>query len=352
MPSSSPNLTSQPSAARHLRALALSRGDPTELVVRRRRCGAGFVYLDEDGKRIRDAATIDRIRALAIPPNYRDVRIAADPDAHLQAIGCDDAGRTQYRYHQKWEAVRERQKIDRLSAISHAIGRIRRRVARDLRRPAGTREKAMAALVTLLDRSYIRIGCEPYVQSGRSRGAATLLKRNVEVGEDGEIRLKFVGKGGREFDFVLHAPALAAAIRELQGIRGRRLFQYRDADGRVRAVRAADANAYLNEIAGAPVTAKDFRTLAATAEAARRLAALAPARRPAARRRQVAAVVREVAELLGNTPAVARKSYVHGELVAAFEERRLAGLSVRAKPRDGRRRGEDLVAALFGAPAA
>jgi DNA topoisomerase-1 len=340
-----------PSGARHLRALALTRGDSTELVVRRRRCGAGFIYLHEGGRRIRDSSTLERIRALAIPPNYRDVRIAADPRAHLQAIGCDDAGRTQYRYHPNWEAVRERQKIDRLSLISHAIGRVRRRLARDLRRPPGNKEKALAALVMLLDRSCIRIGGESYVQSGRSRGAATLLKRNVAIDKD-EIRLRFFGKGGKEFDCSVRAPALAAAIQELMRLPGRRLFQYRDADGRMRAVTAADANAYLNDIAGAPVTAKDFRTLAANAAAATRLAALKPAPEPAARRRQLAGVIREVSELLGNTPAVARKSYVHRELVNAFEDRRLSGVHARATPRDGRRRGEDLVAALFGPPAA
>jgi DNA topoisomerase-1 len=340
-----------PSGARHLRALALTRGHPTQLVVRRRRCGAGFIYLNEGGRRIRDHSTLERIRALAIPPNYRDVRIAANPRAHLQAIGCDDAGRMQYRYHPNWEAVRERQKIDRLSLISHAIGRIRRRLARDLRGPAGAKEKTLAALVMLLDRSCIRIGGESYVRSGRSRGAATLLKRNVAVA-DGEIRLRFFGKGGKEFDCSVRAPALAAVIQELLRLPGRRLFQYRDAGGRIRAVTAADANAYLNDIAGAPVTAKDFRTLAANAAAATRLAALTPAEKPAARRRQLAAVIREVSELLGNTPAVARKSYVHRELVNAFEDRHLPKVHARATPRDGRRRGEDLVAALFGPPAA
>lgn len=349
MPPSSQSLTSLPSGARHLRSLALTRGDAAELVVRRRRCGTGFIYFNEGGRRIRDSSTLERIRALAIPPNYRDVRIAANPRAHLQAVGCDDAGRTQYRYHPNWEEVRERQKIDRLSVISHAIGRIRRRLARDLRRPAGDKDKALAALVMLLDRSYIRIGGESYVHSGRSRGAATLLKRNVEIDND-QIRLRFFGKGGKEFDCLVRAPALALVIQELQRMPGRRLFKYRDADGRIRPVTAADTNAYLNDIAGAPVTAKDFRTLAANAAAAMRLATLTPEAAPAARRRQVAAVIREVSELLGNTPAVARKSYVHRELVKAFEDRHLPRLHASAKPRDSRRRGEDLVAALFGPP--
>lgn len=344
---SSPSDNESSSDAKLLLAVALTRGDAEELMIRRRRCGKGFVYLDEDGGRIRDREVLDRIRSLAIPPNYDDVRIAADPDAHLQAIGRDEAGRTQYRYHPKWEVVRERQKIDRLSAISHAIGRIRRRIGRDIRRPLGSREKTLATLVMLLDRSHIRIGCEGYVHSGRSRGAATLLKRNIEVTGD-TVRLGFRGKGGRELEHFLRAPVLAEAITDLQSVPGRRMFQYRDPAGSIRAVTAADVNAYLNDVAGAAVTAKDFRTLVANAEAARRLGALKPGTTSVSRRRQVAAVCREVAALLGNTPAVVRKSYVHGELVKAFEEERLFRLCARTKPRANLRRGEEVVAALFG----
>lgn len=345
---SSPSDNSSSSEAKLLRAVALTRGDAEELVIRRRRCGKGFVYLGEDGGRIHDHAVLDRIRSLAIPPNYNDVRIAADPGAHLQAIGRDEAGRTQYRYHPKWEVVRERQKIDRLSAISHAIGRIRRRIRRDIRHPLGSREKALAALVMLLDHSHIRIGCEDYVHSGRSRGAATLLKRNVEVAGN-TIRLRFRGKGGRELEYLLRAPALAAVLAELQTMSGRRIFQYRNAAGRIRPVTAGDVNAYVNDVAGAAITAKDFRTLAANAEAATRLGALEPGATSASRRRQIAAVCREVAGLLGNTAAVVRKSYVHGELVRAFEQQRLSRLYARSKRSDRlRRRGEDIVAALFG----
>jgi len=347
-----PSDNSPPSDARLLRAVALTRGGAEELAIRRRRCGKGFVYLGDDGGRIRDRAVLDRIRSLAVPPNYNDVRIAADPDAHLQAIGRDEAGRTQYRYHPKWEVVRERQKIGRLSAISHAISRIRRRIRRDVRRPLGSYEKSLAALIMLLDRSHIRIGCEDYVHSGRSRGAATLLKRNVEVSGD-TIRLRFRGKGGREFEYLLQAPILSGVIAELQSVPGRRLFQYRDRAGHIRAITAGDANAYLNEIAGTTVTAKDFRTLAANAEAAMRLAALRPGATSASRRRQIAAVCREIAELLGNTPAVVRKSYVHDELLSAFEERKLSHLYAQSKPTQRlRRRGEEVVAALFGPPEA
>jgi DNA topoisomerase-1 len=202
----------------------------------------------------------------------------------------------------------------------------------------------------LLDKTHIRIGCEGYVHSGRSRGAATLLKRNISL-NDGEVRLRFRGKGGREIEQSIVAPALARAIDELRTIPGRRIFQYRDEVGRVRVIRAGDVNGYLGEVAGAPVTAKDFRALAANAEAARRLAVLEPHARPNMRRRQVAEVIRQVADLLGNTPAIARKSYVHGELVAAFTDERLAGLQADRAMAGRLPNGEKLVAALFSSRA-
>jgi DNA topoisomerase I len=332
--------------AKVLRQAGLKLGSADALSIRRRRCGSGFIYLDEDGRRIVDADVLSRIRALAIPPNYRDVRIAASAKAHLQAVGTDEAGRTQYRYHPRWEDVREDSKVDRLAAIARCIGRIRRRIRRDMRRPVGSRRKAAATLVMLLDRTHIRIGSEDYVHSGRSRGAATLLKRNVTV-SGAELKLRFPAKGGRMFECALRAPALARAVSELCELPGRRLFQYRDAHGRRRHLTSTEANAYLRGIAGAPVTAKDFRTLAATADAACRLAEMEPAEKPTHRRRQIAGVVREVSVLLGNTPAVARKSYVHRELVRAFEDGRLAELAARAV-RSGRGNiGEDLVAELL-----
>lgn len=333
-----------------LRDAGLRRVAVEGLVIQRRRCGKGFMYLDGRGRRIADARELARIRSLAIPPNYADVRIAADPRAHLQAVGQDDAGRIQYRYHPDWEIVRELEKVDRLATLSRSIGRIRRRVARDLASPGPSRTKALAAVVTVVDRTHIRIGCEDYVHSGRSRGAATLLKRNMRIDGDA-LAFAFRGKGGRPIECrVEDAPALVRAIEELRRLPGRRLFQYRDAGGTVRQVAAGDVNAYLREVSGAPVTTKDFRTLAATAEAGVRLAGTTPAGSATARRRQVAAVMRDVAELLGNTPAVARKSYVHRRMVEAFAEGRLGLLYAGARSRPHRSRGEALVASLFAEP--
>ncbi|MEN3161130.1 DNA topoisomerase IB [Tistrella mobilis] len=338
--------------AARMRAAGLHRAAADALPIRRRRAGRGFVYLDGDGRRITDPAEIDRIKALAIPPDYREVRIAADPRAHLQATGRDRAGRLQYRYHADWEQVRERDKIDRLATLARAIGRIRARVARDLEQAGRTRDGALAAIVRVIDLTHIRIGCEDYVQSGRSRGAATLLKRQVSISESA-VALDFRGKSGRAIACTLDDADLAAALTRLTGLKGTRLFQYPDGNGRPHTVTAADVNAYLAEIARGrgpaetPVTAKDFRTLSATAAAGAALAATDPARSVARRRRQIAQVMRAVAEMLGNTPAVARRSYVHRRLIDSFESGRLAGIYARARAGGRRTRAEALVALLF-----
>ena len=292
-----------------------------------------------------------RIRGLAIPPAYADVRIARDPRSHLQAVGRDEKGRAQYRYHPDWELVREQGKIDRLAVLARAIPRVRRHVDRDLARDGLPKPKTLAAIVGVIDRTHIRIGCEDYVHSGRSRGATTLLKRNVRI--DGEkLCLAFRGKGGREIECGVRAPALVRVVGELLELPGRRLFKYRDEDGRVRPVSAAEVNAYLRAVAKAPVSAKDFRTLAATATAATRLATIEPAAKPTPRRRQIAAVMRDIAALLGNTPAVTRKSYVHRTLVNTFAAGALTAISAEIKGSGRQTKGEALVATLFSEPEA
>lgn len=333
-------------AEAHLDSVGLRRIAVGDLTIRRRRCGKGFMYLDADGRRIEDRAELKRIRSLAIPPNYAEVRIAGDPRAHLQAVGQDEAGRIQYRYHPEWGIARERSKVDRLAALSRSIARIRRRVVRDLGAGGLTKTRAVAAVIAVVDRTHIRIGCEDYVHSGRSRGAATLLKRNVQV--DGDVvTLAFRGKGGRDIRCSVTVPLLARTIGDLRRLRGIRQFQYRSATGAVHPVTSSDANAYLHEVAGLPVTAKDFRTLAATAAAAVRFATMTPETRQAPLRRQIASVMREVAELLGNTPAVTRSSYVHQRLVDAFAKGELAQLYARTRGSNRRTRGEALVGTLF-----
>jgi DNA topoisomerase-1 len=314
------------------------------LDIRRQRRGRGFAYVDGKGATVTDPATLGRIRALAIPPAYGGVRIARHANAHLQAVGRDDAGRLQYRYHPDWDHIRESRKEERLAAMCAALPAVRRRIARDLRKPGLPRDRVLAAVVTLIDRTHIRIGCEDYVHSGRSRGAATLTKRNLRC-EGDRIHLSFSGKGGREIRCALRSAPVARVVRALGRLPGSRLFQYRGEDGRRRRVTAADANRYLQDIAGAPVTAKDFRTLAATAAAAEMLMTETPAASRTGRRRQVAAVVKRVADMLGNTPAVARKSYVHRRLIDAFESGRLGRMRRSKTP--GLSCGEALVAKLM-----
>lgn len=330
---------------RRVKAAGLNYVQSAALPIRRRRCGQGFIYVDGDGKRIIDGHTLARIRSLAIPPAYSDVRISEDPDAHLQAVGVDDAGRVQYRYHPGWEAVREQEKLDRLELLARVIPRLRARVARDLQAPDGSKAQALAAVVLLLDRTHIRIGSEDYVHSGRSRGAATLLKRQVQV-EDDRVCLEFRAKGGLRFACAVDSPDLAEAITTLQRLRGPRLFQYRGADGRIHHVTSGEVNAYLRKLAGAPISAKDLRMLAANAAAGIGFTRLEPGAKPTLQRRQVNAVIKEVAEMLGNTPAVARKSYVHAQVVAAFVEGRLARLYAKARGGGRRSRGEALVEVL------
>jgi DNA topoisomerase-1 len=317
-----------------------------ELCFTRRRCGRGFVYYDRRGRRISDKDTLDRLRRLAIPPAYAEVLIAPKPEHHIQAVGRDEAGRLQYLYHPDWEAVREARKSTRLARLCAALPMLRRRLARLLLTPGPSREKTLAAVIALIDRTHIRIGCDDYVHSGRSRGASTLLKRNLRL-EDDRIFLDFVGKRRTPIQCALRWPTLARALEELLTLPGSRLFQYRTAEGALRPVSAAEVNAFLRELAEAEVTAKDFRTLAATAAAGERLCLLERAASAAARKRQVAEVIRTVSRLLANTPAIARKSYVHRDLIDAFESGELARLMERVERRRRLSRGEALVASLF-----
>jgi len=328
------------------KALRLRHVSADELPIRRVRHGRGFAYRDADGNRIVDKAVLTRIRSLVIPPAYDEVRIAAHPDDRLQAVGRDVAGRLQYLYHPAWEEVREHRKEERLATLCRTLPRIRAKVAGALAQPGMRREKALAAVIFLLDRSHIRIGCEDYVHSGRSRGAATLLKRNVRRQGDC-IVLSFRGKGGRDVECALNAPDFLPVLEQLRRLPGRRLFQYRDEHGRVRHVRSTDANAYLREVARAPVSAKDFRTLAATALAGERLAQLDLAASETVRKRQIAAVMKDIAEMLGNTPAVARKSYVHRRLVQSFMSGSLQALFARHRATRRLTRAEAVVATLF-----
>jgi DNA topoisomerase-1 len=301
------------------RKLGLKIGDQQQLTVRRLRRGKEFSFVGENGRTIRDAATIDRLNSLAVPPAYEEVRYAADPSFHLQAVGRDAAGRLQYRYHPDWEKVRETRKAHRLATLVDALPKIRRQVAQRLGADEPTREFALAAVIELIAQTAIRPGHESYTRLNGTRGATTLLKSNVSV-EGSAILLSFKAKGGKAVRKECSAPRLVRAITILQKLPGRRLFQYRDADGELRAVNAVQVNAFLRDLAGIRISLKDFRTLMASAAVLESLSRISPAESARGRKRQVLEAVRAAADELSNTPAICRKSYVHETIVTAFED--------------------------------
>ncbi|HEU4529103.1 MAG TPA: DNA topoisomerase IB [Actinomycetota bacterium] len=287
----------------------------------RLRHGRGFRYVDPSGRAVRDAETLKRIRDLAIPPAWTDVWICPDPLGHLQAVGTDAAGRRQYRYHDAWRARRDEEKFDRMLAFARALPSLRERVAQDLARRGLPRERVLAGAVRLLDQASFRVGSESYARDNGSFGLATLRKDHVHLRGDVAV-FDFTAKSGKRLVQEVADPDVLALVRTLKRRRngGPELLAYRE--GRVwRDVRAADVNAYVKEVAGNGHTAKDFRTWHGTVVAAVALA-LAEGERTTvtSRRRQVSAAIREVAEFLGNTPAVARASYVDPRVVDRFEE--------------------------------
>lgn len=318
-----------------LRAVGLRYVSVTELTIRRRRSGSGFVYLNGSGRPLRDQRLLYRLKRLAVPPAYDDVHYAPDPHAHLQAVGRDAAGRAQYRYHSNWEKVREMRKARRLARLAEALPKIRRWVSRHVGERNPSRERAIAAVIELVALTALRPGSESYARQHGTRGAATLLKSNVRVTGD-RVTLRFIGKGGKPIEKEVRSPRLAQALRRLAALPGHRLFQYRNQDGAVLALSRREVNAALRDIAGRTVSLKDFRTLIASANALEQLAAVEPKTSERGRRRQLLATLRAVAADLANTPAVCRKSYVHAAVVSAFESGALRRFARRRSSAAGR----------------
>lgn len=292
---------------------------PEALTVRRQRCGTGFCFRLESGALLRDRREVARLKALAVPPAYTDVRYAADASAHLQAVGTDAAGRLQYRYHPDWTGVREAIKARRLAGLARSLPDIQRAVARALQAETVDSAFVAAAVVHLVSLTAIRAGGEAYAREHGTRGATTLLKSNVAL-DAGLVTLRFRAKGGKAVSKEVRDARLHGAIKALLALPGRRLFQYRDAEGGLHAVRAGDVNAYLCGVAGRRLSLKDFRTLVASAAVLETLAATEPAASERGRRSQLRSAVTAVAEELANTPTVCRKSYVHEAVVTAFEQ--------------------------------
>lgn len=304
-------------------AAELSYVSDTEPGIRRRRAGARFRYVDGDGQPVRDKTTLDRIRALVIPPAWTDVWISPEPAGHIQATGRDARRRKQYRYHARWSACRDEVKYEGLTAFAHALPALRRRVDTDLARPGLPRERVLAIVTWLLDRTLIRVGNAAYARENKSFGLTTLRDRHVEV-SGATARFTFRGKSGKEWKLKVSDRRIASLVRKVQDIPGQHLFQYVDEAGQRHAIRSQDVNCYLRGVGGAEVSSKHFRTWAGTVDAARLLAEVPVPETKAGRTRALTGVIDAVAARLGNTRAVCRRCYIHPLVITAWSEGRLA----------------------------
>lgn len=290
--------------------------------IRRQRDGDGFIYLDENDEVIRDSETLDRIRSLVIPPAYESVWISPDPNGHIQAVGWDAKGRKQYRYHPEYRKIRDLVKFDRMQAFGRVLPRIRRAVNRDLKLRGMPKRKVLAAVVKLLETTYIRIGNEEYAEDNGSFGLTTLRNRHVEIlGE--MVKFKFRGKSGQKHEIKLRDGALARIVRNCQCIPGSALFQYIDENGEPASIESGDVNDYLREISGGEFTAKDFRTWGGTCLAASYLLQKGASETAQDVKATLVEVVKEVSGKLGNKPATCRKYYIHPTIIENYSAGKL-----------------------------
>jgi DNA topoisomerase-1 len=309
-----------PESLAHARAAKLRYvNDDEPGIARKGSAIANFSYHRPDGSEVRASHVLNRIRALAIPPAWTEVWICPDSDGHIQATGRDQKGRKQYRYHPRWHDVRDESKYARMIEFARALPKIRARIDRDLAQPGMGRERVLAAVVRLLERSLIRVGNDEYAKSNASYGLTTLKDRHVAVSGK-TIEFRFRAKSGKFRRLELDSPRLSKVVRACQDLPGQELFQYRDADGAIRDVTSNDVNAYLREVTGQDFTAKDFRTWAGTVGAALALRAQALPEAKAAQKRVLNTAIDQVAEALGNTRAVCRKAYVHPQVFDAFSD--------------------------------
>jgi len=296
--------------------------------IARVRAGKGFRYVDGDGAPVRDRQVLQRIRSLAIPPAYTDVWICARADGHLQATGRDARGRKQYRYHPDWVRQRGTDKFDRILAFGKALPALRRQVRRHLALPGLPREKVLALVVSVMGRTYARVGNAAYARSNHSYGLTTLRARHVSLPGRSTAHIRFAGKSGRVHVLHIDDARLVALIRRCHDLPGKMLFQYQDDDGQVRPIDSGDVNDYLRQATGDDFSAKDFRTWGATLTALVELARL-PLPDDASQAQCLALqnqVIASVAGMLGNTPTVCRKSYIDPCVFDAWRAGRLEPL--------------------------
>jgi DNA topoisomerase-1 len=288
--------------------------------------GKDFGYLDIGGKRIRDERRLLRIKRLAIPPAWTDVWICPSANGHIQATGRDARRRKQYRYHERWREIRDENKFWRLADFAKVLPNIRRRVAKDLKLPSLPRQKVLATVVRLLERTFIRVGNEEYARENKSFGLTTMKSRHVTV-KGARLRFRFRGKSGRHHEVDVTDQRIAKIVSKCQDLPGQDLFQYVSDDGAVGDVTSQDVNDYLREMTNENFTAKDFRTWAGTVLAAIALNAQGKSETKKEAKTNVKTALCAVAQLLGNTPAICRKCYVHPAIVEAYMRgEQIAGL--------------------------
>jgi DNA topoisomerase-1 len=287
--------------------------------ITRRKVRHGWGYWDAEGKRITDRDEIDRLNAVGLPPAYRDAWFSPKPNGHIQAVGWDERGRKQYRYHPDFRAAREAEKYDRCAVFGEALPKLRARVEDDLQTRTLGKERAVAAVIRLLDMGHVRVGNEGYAKENRSFGATTLRKRHADV-TAGRLKLQYRAKSGKTCTLTITDRSLIRFVRKCQDLPGQHLFRWLDAEGEAHPVTSSDVNDYIREATGDEFTAKHFRTWSASVIA---FEALATADKDI----ELNTMLEPVTIALGNTPAIARKSYVHPALIelakgdqAAFRE--------------------------------
>ncbi|WP_244659516.1 DNA topoisomerase IB [Bradyrhizobium guangdongense] len=283
----------------------------------RKRTGTTFSYYDKDGKRITDAAVIRRIKSIGIPPAYESVWICPSANGHIQATGLDARGRKQYRYHAKWRELRDQNKYEHIVQFAAALPALRDRVAADMKLEGLPREKVLATIVSLLEKTLIRVGNAEYAEKNKSYGLTTMRRKHVAVGR-GVLRFDFTGKSGKQWKLRVEDKRIAAIVKRCAEIPGHELFKYLDDDGQPRTVDSGDVNAYIKDITGEDFSAKYFRTWAGTVLAALALTEFKKYDSQAEAKRNVVAAIESVSKQLGNTPAICRKCYVHPEVLNAY----------------------------------
>ena len=281
--------------------------DDSEPGITRRKVRHGWGYWDSEGKRITDREEIERLNGIGLPPAYRDAWFCPRPNGHIQAVGWDDKGRKQYRYHADFRAAREAEKYDRCAAFGHALPKLRAKVEADLAKRRHSKERTVAAIVKLLDIGYLRIGNDCYAKTNKSFGVTTLLDRHADF-KGKTLKLQYRAKSGKTRSLSITDGSLARFVKQCQDLPGQRLFQYVGEDGAPHPVGSGDVNDYIREATGADFTAKHFRTWGASVLAFEALAG-------ADHDISLKTMLEPVTEALGNTPAIARKSYVHPGLI-------------------------------------